>query len=782
MSGRARVTALWGLALAAIAAFIAARVVPDADFSAFLPSTTTADERLLVDELREGVGTRLVLIALAGAPPDALAQASRGLAAALAADPRFRYVDNGDAALRARDFAALSAHRYALSPQVTPERFAAEGLHAALAARVRALASGAGLFEKTLLPADPTGETLAVLARLAPGARPRVVEGVWFDAAGTRALLVAETRAPGSDLDGQAEAAAALQRAFDGLKAAPVALAFASPGTMAAESRALIAGDATRLSLVSTVAILLVLGLVYRNVAAVLLAAVPAACGLAAGVAGVQLAFGGVHAITLGFGATLLGESVDYPGYLLTQRRDGETPAATLARMRRMLALAVLTTAAAAAALLFAGFPGLAQLGVLTGIGVVVAGLATATLVPAWLPPGWRPPPAARAFDLSRVLPAPRVAAVLALVLLVLPLAASWHAPWWDDDLARMNPLPDSLKARDRDLRAALGAPEVGVLALVDGRDDDAVLAAAEALRPALDAAVTAGEIGGFDVASDYLPSAATQAARRAALPDDASLRAAFAAASADLPLRADAFAPFFAAVAAARSAPPVGAAAFDGTAIGLKLAALLRHRGGGSQLVVPLAGVRDAAALRVRLAALPARAGSGVRVVDLPQATRALIGAFRARALAAFAGGAAAIVVVLAIGLPGLGAALRVALPVAAGVVATAALLVAGGTPLSVFHLVALMLVAGIGTNYALFAKDARAGTGEAAERYRSLAVVAGTTLLAFGTLAFSRAPVLHAIGTTVALGVVACLAFTLLLVPLPRTAAAASARTGTR
>jgi predicted exporter len=40
---------------------------------------------------------------------------------------------------------------------------------------------------------------------------------------------------------------------------------------------------------------------------------VPASLGLLVGVAVVQAVFGSVHAITLAFGATLLGESVDYP-------------------------------------------------------------------------------------------------------------------------------------------------------------------------------------------------------------------------------------------------------------------------------------------------------------------------------------------------------------------------------------------------------------------------------------------------------------------------------------
>ncbi len=86
-------------------------------------------------------------------------------------------------------------------------------------------------------------------------------------------------------------------------------------------------------------------------------------------------------------------------------------------------------------------------------------------------------------------------------------------------------------------------------------------------------------------------------------------------------------------------------------------------------------------------------------------------------------------------------------------------------GQRLSVFYLVALMLVAGIVTNYALFLARAALAGGVPGTLVRSLAVVVGTTLCAFGTLASSRVPVLHAIGLTVTLGVVLGLAFSLLL-----------------
>ena len=51
--------------------------------------------------------------------------------------------------------------------------------------------------------ADPGGELLRLVEQLAPQARPRTQDGVWFSKDGARALLVAQTVAPASDIDAQ---------------------------------------------------------------------------------------------------------------------------------------------------------------------------------------------------------------------------------------------------------------------------------------------------------------------------------------------------------------------------------------------------------------------------------------------------------------------------------------------------------------------------------------------------------------------------------------------------
>ena len=134
-----------------------------ADLSSFLPSAPTPEQRLLVDQLREGAVSRLVLIGIEGDDAETRARVSRALAARLRADERFAAVLNGVNAALDRERELVLAYRYVMSPAVGPERFTVEGLRAAVGETLDLLASPAGMALKSIVPRDPTGEVMAVL-------------------------------------------------------------------------------------------------------------------------------------------------------------------------------------------------------------------------------------------------------------------------------------------------------------------------------------------------------------------------------------------------------------------------------------------------------------------------------------------------------------------------------------------------------------------------------------------------------------------------------------------
>ena len=124
MIGRRGIIVLWIIGLALSGAVIV-NTRFSTDMSAFLPRSPSAAERVLVDQLREGVASRLILVAIEGAAPDGLAAMSRSMADQLRVSGAFGIVNNGDPSAFERDRDLLWRNRYLLSPAVTPEHFTA---------------------------------------------------------------------------------------------------------------------------------------------------------------------------------------------------------------------------------------------------------------------------------------------------------------------------------------------------------------------------------------------------------------------------------------------------------------------------------------------------------------------------------------------------------------------------------------------------------------------------------------------------------------------------------
>jgi len=102
----------------------------------------------------------------------------------------------------------------------------------------------------------------------------------------------------------------------------------------------------------------------------------------------------------------------------------------------------------------------------------------------------------------------------------------------------------------------------------------------------------------------------------------------------------------------------------------------------------------------------------------------------------------------------------LRIVAPLAAAVITVSAALALAGQQLIILHLVGLLLVVAVGSNYALFF-DRSAGGPIAPRTLASLLFANLTTVAGFGVLAFSDVAILQAMGQTVAPGVVLALVY---------------------
>jgi predicted exporter len=750
-----------------VCAVVVANATVTADLSAFLPNSPSAEQRILVDQLRDGVVSRLVLVAIEGAPADALARVSRETAARLRGDSLIASVTNGEDFGIEADRAYLWNNRYLLSGAVTPERFTAAGLRETLENDLRLLRSPAGIFLKRALPSDPTAEILYLTDRLlGGGGAPASRDGVWFSADGTRALALIQTTAPGFELDAQQRTLDRIRSAFEearGVAGADGArLLMTGPGVFSVATRDTIEADVKVSSIAATALVAGLLFLVYRSPRVLALSLLPALSGTLAGIAAVSLGFGVVHGITLGFGVTLLGETVDYAIYLFTQTLPGTSADRTLPRIWRTLLLGVMTSVVGFGAMLFSSFSGLAQLGLFSITGLIVALCVTRWVLPTLLPADFSTHRPARMAPplMALAAAAPRLRLPLfAAVVVSLGWLSFQGGGIWSGQLSSLSPVSDADQRLDEQLRRDLGAPDVGYLLIASAADRDGALAAAERLAGPLKELILQRALEGFDSPASLLPSEATQRARRQALPDSETLRANLTQALEGMPFRADVFEPFLNDVAKARMSPALVPSSLDGTNLKLKLDSLLVRNGEGWTAMLPLRGVSDAKAIADRVD------GQSAVLLDLKEQSDGLYRTYRQEALTLALLGGAAITVLLGVALRSVRSLAATVLPLAAAVVITTAILTALGQQLSIFHLVGLLLVVGVGSNYSLLFERPEPSPALRERTVASVTIANLCTVIGFGALSFSNIPVLHGIGLTVAIGAFLSLIFAAVL-----------------
>lgn len=763
---------LWLGLLAALLVGVLGSLRLSTDLRLFLPRPGTPEQALVLEGVGEGPAARLLMIALEDAEPAELAHLSHALVAGLRGNRQFRLVTNGSGEIPSW----LDEYRYLLTTGFDDRPLDAASLRAALEDRLRDLSSPAAPALETLVPSDPTLEIATIASRLAPRRPLRTVDGAWFDAAGRRALLIAQTQAAGFDPDGQQRALRALEEAFRVarvVQGSDARMMITGPGQFSALMKEHVQCETAWLGTMATAGLLVILIVGYRRWRVAVLAPLPLAGAALAGLAAVGFVYGEVHGITLAFGFTLIGVAQDYPIHFFSHQHAGLPPIANARHLWPTLATGVVATCIAYAAFLASGVTGLAQLGLFSITGLAVAGLTTRYLLPRASGEDFRDParsPALVRLESRLSLSLPRLRPLAYAAILGACIAAAVFAPGaaWQDDLGALTPVPPKYLAADAALRAELGAPDPRFLAVVTAPDAESALQKLEALDGKLEELVAGGAIGGFDHAARHLPSGRRQRERRARLPSAQELRAAIATASAGMPFRDGVFAPFSADVERTRTLPPLTPESLRATEQGPLIEGLLHQRERQVQAVIAFSAIGDPARLREWARA----AGPDTMLVDLKQETAALASAQRSFVLRCLAVAAALLVLVVGVALRSARRVARVLAPMALTTAAIVAVLRLSGTPLDLFHLMSLVLAAGLGIDYALYFERTGNDRDLRLRTLHAVLVCSLSTLLVFALLSFSAIPVLRSIGITVTLGVV--LSF-LLALALPREPAGA-------
>jgi len=424
--------------------------------------------------------------------------------------------------------------------------------------------------------------------------------------------------------------------------------------------------------------------------------------------------------------------------------------------------------------LLPSGFTGLAQLGLFSISGLIVAALVTRYVLPHLMPDMLNigdvtPLGTAVAAGLQRI-KTPR--ALLFVIPILSAIVLYTHrGPIWNHELQALSPVSAADQDLDAMLRSDIGAPDVSYLVVVSGASQEAVLHAAETVDPALDKLVEEKVIAGFESPARYLPSADAQRARQASIPQAADLRKNLLQALDGLPLQVDRLDPFLHDIDAARNQPLLTRKDLEGTSLATGADALLLNDGTQWSALLPLR-VPPTVAIdieRVHSAVSKLALGADVEavVLDVKSEVDRLYSSYLSEVVRLSLAGFAGIVVLLAIFLRSLTRTVRVVAPLVLAVLTVISGLVLLGKQLIILHLIGMLLIVAVGSNYALFfnrtADDAHAGPSPLT--LASLVVANTATVLGFGVLGFSSVPVLSALGSTVAPGALLALLFSALL-----------------
>ncbi|GGN27984.1 MMPL family efflux pump permease component [Shewanella putrefaciens] len=668
-------------------------------------------------------------------------------------------------------------HRFKLLTAPQAEALATKDIGNLIEAATAQLYNAFSYANSNLLAQDPLLLFPANLLALAPSSKVRASQSILLANQGDNVAAVVMAKGQESAFNPNAQLAqmTALTLGLDAVKQSypditllkAGALFHAIAATQTAKSEISILGLASLLGVIALV------WLAFRSVMPLLLAIVTISSGLLLAVTLTLSVFGELHILTLVFGTSLIGIAIDYSFHFYCERlSDTERSAqATVAYIFPTVTLAFITSALAYVGIGLAPFPGMQQVAIFCAAGLLGAYLTLILAYPllagSRLPSGSRPLALAGKYlanltQLSNRLTTPLGMGLFVLVIVVWCLVGVTKLTV-DDDIRHLQQSPASVTEPENKLRQLLSGGTDNQFLLVRAASEEALLQQLERVSPQLDAAIANQELGNYVSLSRYLPSHQRQDTAYRLQGDiyqtqleqvltslgldenlKPELQAAYLAAKTDYITPADFFT-----LEAGRQLAPLWLAPND------KATAYDAEHGTDHGAIVLLGGIKQIDALKARFAN-----DESVQLIDKVADISAVMGHYRLLTLKllALALGIALLLFSLNFGIKK--AAVVVAVPALAALL-TLATLGLTGSPLSLFHALALILVFGIGIDYSLFFASAQQH-GKAV--MMAVFMSACSTLLAFGLLAFSQTQAIHYFGLTLSLGI----GFTFLLSPL--------------
>jgi predicted exporter len=529
LSGTRKLALLWALIVALLLGhnawlWLVERIVPDTDIMALLPvqerdPVLQASFGHMVDAAQQRV------IVLVGAPDwDGARRAADAYRATLTAHPELFEATPVDARTQSDWLTLFQRHRLALltAPQERQLREQPSGYWVQTA-----LAAAYAPFAGPKLGAwrdDPFGLFAGWVQERAGETPVRPRDGHLFVADGQQqyVLLPFTLKVPALSIAAQEQVLPLLRQAGAAARQATARVELIQTGVIlhAANASAQASGEVSTIGIGSLLGIILLMWFAFHSLKPISLILLSIGIGFLGALSVSWLVFGRIHIMTLVFGASLIGVAQDYGIYFLCHRLAADArldSRALLWRLMPGLGLTLVTTVIGYTGLALTPFPGLRQMAVFSGLGLLFAWGTVVCWFPAVIGPRTltsgalirRYGAALQRWPLLRW-----NATTLALAVLFVAVAGYGVSRLGaNDDIRLLQNSPKALIADQVKLGKLLDAPTPVQYFLVRGATPEVVLEREELLKERLDQLVDARRISGYQAISNWVPSARAQAA-----------------------------------------------------------------------------------------------------------------------------------------------------------------------------------------------------------------------------------------------------------------------------
>lgn len=503
----------------------------------------------------------------------------------------------------------------------------------------------------------------------------------------------------------------------------------------------------------SLIGIILLMWATFRSLKPIILILLSIGIGCLGSFSVCWLLFGRIHLLTLVFGASLIGVAQDYGIYFLCNRLSVDARLDSVALLKRQmpgLLLTLLTTVIGYMGLALTPFPGLRQMALFSAFGLVFAWLTVVCWFPLLIGGGLTSGALVRVYGAAPLhWPLLRMnkTSLVVTALFVVVAAFGCSRLGVNDDIRLLQNPPAHLVSDQIKLSKLLDSPTPVQFFLVRGSSAEIVLQREERLKRRLDPLIAERKISGYQALSNWVPSMQTQGARRA-LVEEKLLNDGGPLTQMAAQIGEDAEWVVTTRAHLLESGKPLSLDAFLASSASEPWRYLwLGEVNGTYASIVALRGSSNAAQLALQQAG---GGMEGVQWVDEVGEISSVLGRYRQ-----YMGWVVLCSYLVVFGLlfPRYRRnAWRVLAPAAVASIATLAILGLAAQDLQLFHVLALMLLLGVGVDYGIFMQEHPRRADYTP--WLAVGLSAASTILSFGLLGLSKTPALQAFGLTMLIG----------------------------